>query len=186
VKADGGNGAPVAAEGRLAIVFEILRGRSMGWAIFGIVAGTLLVVMMGTVAQWLGAILIGVGVLAAWSLLRTYLFPPGRIVVDDDGVTLPRGHCTRAVERVGLGDVTAAYFLRRSVPWTRAAPVLIIEAAGKAYAYPRDWFVNEAEQRKVIHAILGRIKPEAVAGVSATPARRDETPAPTVPKGRAL
>jgi hypothetical protein len=181
-----GAGRSEAPDGRLAIVFEILRGRSLGWAIFGVVAGTLLVVMMGTVAQWLGAILIAIGLLAGWSLARTYLFPAGTIIVDDDGVTLPRGHCTRAVERVGLSDVTAAYFLRRSVPWTRAAPVLVIEAAGKAYAYPRDWFVNEAEQRRVIHAILGRIKPEAVAGVSVTPAQREEPPPPKLPKGRVL
>jgi hypothetical protein len=159
--------------GRLAVMFEILRGRSAGWAIFGLAAGSLLIAMMGTVAQWLGVILIGVGAFAAWSLIRTFVFPAGTIVVDDDGVSLPRGQCTKAVDRRPLAEVTAAYFLRRSVPWTRAAPVLVIEAAGKAYAYPRDWFVNEAEQRQIIHAILGRIRPEAMSGVPATtPAKR--------------
>jgi hypothetical protein len=168
---------------RLAIGFEILRGRSAGWAIFGLCAGTLLIVMMGTVAQWVGAVLILVGALAAWSLIRTFVFPPGAIVVDDDGVSLPRGQCTRAIDRQPLAKVTAAYFLRRSVPWTRAAPVLVIEAAGKAYTYPRDWFVNEAEQRQIIHAILGRIRPEAVSGVSPTPAeRKAEDPKKPVPK----
>lgn len=164
---------PARAEGgRLSVGFEILRGRSAGWAIFGLLAGTLLIVMMGTVAQWVGAVLILVGALAAWSLIRTFVFPPGAIIVDDDGVSLPRGQCTRAIDRKPLSEVTAAYFLRRSVPWTRAAPVLVIEAAGKAYTYPRDWFVNEAEQRQIIHAILGRIRPDAVSGVSATPAER--------------
>jgi hypothetical protein len=158
--------------GRLSVGFEILRGRSAGWAVFGICAGTLLIVLMGTVAQWVGAVLLVVGGLAAWSLTRTFIFPPGAIVVDDDGVSLPRGQCTRSIDRHTLSKVTAAYFLRRSVPWTRAAPVLVIEASGKAYTYPRDWFVNEAEQRQIIHAILGRIRPEAVSGVSATPAER--------------
>ena len=162
---------------RLSVGFEILRGRSAGWAVFGLCAGTILIVLMGTVAQWVGAILILVGAFAAWSLIRTFVCPPGAIVVDDEGVSLPRGQCTRTIDRQPLSTVTAAYFLRRSVPWTRAAPVLVIEAAGKAYTYPRDWFVNEAEQRQIIHAILGRIRPEAVSGVSATPAeRRQEEP----------
>ena len=160
--------------GRLAIEFEVLRGRSAGWAAFGLIAGALLLAMMGTVAQWIGVVLIVIGGFAAWALARTFLFPAATIVVDDDGVMLPRGHCTRAVDRVPLDRVTAAYFLRRSVPWTRAAPVLVIEAEGRAYAYPRDWFVNEAEQRQIIHAILGRIRPEAVSGLSAASSRPAE------------
>lgn len=184
-KADRAGSAEAAARpartegGKLSVGFEILRARSAGWAIFGLVAGILLIVMMGTVAQWVGAVLILVGALAGWSLIRTYVFPAAAIVVDDDGVSLPRGQCTRAIDRKPMSDVTAAYFLRRSVPWTRAAPVLVIEAAGRAYTYPRDWFVNEAEQRQIIHAILGRIRPDAVSGVSATPAERKvEDPKP--------
>lgn len=175
-KPDGKPAAAERAEGRLAVAFEILRGRSAGWAVFGLVAGVLLIVMMGTVAQWLGAILIAIGLFAAWGLARTFLFPVGTIIVDDDGVSLPRGQCTRAVDRKPLTDVTAAYFLRRSVPWTRAAPVLVIEAAGKAYTYPRDWFVNEAEQRQIIHAILGRIRPDAISGVPTQPTERPKDP----------
>ena len=53
-------------------------------------------------------------------------------------------HGIVCAQRVALDRVSAAYFLRRSVPWTRAAPVLVIEADDTAYAYPRDWFVNEA------------------------------------------
>jgi hypothetical protein len=145
--------------------------------VFGIATGTLLLVLMGTVAQWLGAVLVGIGVISAWVLARTYLFPAATIVVNDEGVALPRGKCTRAVDRAPLREVTAAYFLRRSASWTRAAPVLVIEAAGKAYAYPRDWFANEAEQRRIIHAILGRIRPDAIAGIATQPAAAvDEVP----------
>jgi hypothetical protein len=177
--------APQAETGRLAVGFEILRGRSAGWAVFGLVAGVLLIAKMGTVAQWLGGFLVVIGALAAWTLTRTFVFPAGTIVVDDDGVSLPRGQCTRAIDRRPLREVTAAYFLRRSVPWTRAAPVLVIEAAGRAYAYPRDWFVNEAEQRQIIHAILGRIRPDAVSGVSTTsPDRKPDPPKKQVPRAQ--
>lgn len=56
-------------------------------------------------------------------------------------------------------DVTAAYFLRRSVPWNQAAPVLVVELGAKAMLFPRDWFASEADQRHVIHALL-RDKPD--------------------------
>jgi hypothetical protein len=63
-------------------------------------------------------------------------------------------------------DITAVYFLRRSVPWNHAAPVLIIELGAKAMAFPRDWFASEADQRHVVHALL-RDKASAAAGESA-------------------
>jgi hypothetical protein len=151
-----------ADDGRLAVGLEVLRGRTAWWTAFGVIAGVFLIVMMGAVAQWVGAVLIAIGAISGWSLARTFLYPAGTIVVDDDAVSLPRGLCTRKIDNHPIKTVTAAYFLRRSVPWTRAAPVLVIEAAGQAYTYPRDWFVNEAAQRQVIHAILGRIRPEAV------------------------
>jgi hypothetical protein len=181
--AEPGERAPLATGG-LAVGFEVLRSRAVGWTVFGLVAGTLLVVMMGTVAQWIGAILIAVGVYSAWALARTYLFPTQKITVDDDGVSLPRGQCTNSVDRRPLADVTAVYFLRRSVPWTRAAPVLVVEAGGRAYTYPRDWFVNEAEQRQIIHAILGRIRPDAISGLSGGTDRPKPVKAPKPPPPR--
>jgi hypothetical protein len=161
--AGAGEAKPKSGEdGRLAVGFAVLRGRTAWWTAFGVIAGVFLIVMMGTVAQWVGVVLIGIGALSGWSLARTFIYPPGTIVVDDDAVSLPRGLCTKKIDSHPIKTVTAAYFLRRSVPWTRAAPVLVIEAAGQAYTYPRDWFVNEAAQRQVIRAILGRIQSEAV------------------------
>ena len=46
------------------------------------------------------------------------------------------------------------YFLRRSVPWNRSAPVLVVELGPKAMAFPRDWFASEADQRRIVHALL--------------------------------
>jgi len=154
--------ARTAMGGRLVIEFEVLRGRPTAWAVFGLTSGAVLIAKMGTVAQWVGAVLVGVGVLSVWTLVRSFVRPRGTIVVDDTGVSLPRGHYTTAVDHRPMNQVTAAYFLRRSAPWNRAAPVLVIEAAGKAHTYPRDWFVNEADQRQVIHAVLSRIQPDAL------------------------
>ena len=60
--------------------------------------------------------------------------------------------------KVAPTDVTAVYFLRRSVPWNRSAPVLIVELGARAMAFPRDWFASEADQRHVIHALLAKRK----------------------------
>ena len=69
-------------------------------------------------------------------------------------VILPRGaHRPKPVE-VSPSEVTAVYFLRRSVPWNRAAPVLIVELGDRAMVFPRDWFATEADQRQLVHALL--------------------------------
>jgi hypothetical protein len=92
----------------------------------------------------------------------SYLHPPGKFIIAEDKVTLPRGaHRPRPLE-LEPSAVTATYFLRRSVPWNRSAPVLIVELGDKALAFPRDWFASETDQRHVIHALLAlRSRPEA-------------------------
>lgn len=139
--------------GRVTVELAHARGAHLRWTFIGGGLGAACIVMLGTLGQGLGVILL---VLAAWATLKlalTYRHPPGTIIVDGDDVTLPRGLCQGAPSKVSRGDVTAAYFLRRSVPWTRAAPVLVVEAGGKAYAYPRDWFAGEADQRRVLDAL---------------------------------
>src|SRR5262245_57942985 len=137
----------------LEILLEHMRWRHFCWALFGLVAGTLLIWRMGTVAQWLGVGLIGLGVWASWSFARTLLFDAGAIIVDGRRVVLPRGVCKPRPIELERGQIAHAYLLRRAVPWTRAAPVLVIEAGEHAYAFPRDWFATEADQRRVIHAL---------------------------------
>jgi hypothetical protein len=66
--------------------------------------------------------------------------------------------------------VTAVYFLRRSVPWNRSAPVLVIELGPKAMAFPRDWFASEADQRHIIHALMRTRDDGAATGDKAAPA----------------
>lgn len=151
--APGGKRA-AAASGKLSIELEVSRNRYAGWTVFGLVFGALLILKLGTVAQWVGVLLMVLGALRAWQLVQTFLHPPGTIIVGDDEVVLPRGLCVPRPVTVPARDVTAVYFLRRSVPWNRAAPVLVIELGPRAMAFPRDWFASEADQRHIVHALL--------------------------------
>jgi hypothetical protein len=142
------------------IGLEISRQRSIGWTIFGLIVGVLLIHGLGTVGVWAGIALVATGAYHAWQLVQTVLHPPGTITVSETEVVLPRGLCMPRPVVAAPRDITAIYFLRRSVPWNHAAPVLIIELGERAMAFPRDWFASEADQRHVIHAVL-RAKGEA-------------------------
>ena len=121
------------------------------------------------------------GFLAGYGFVRSLLYAPGTIKVGPDGVELPRGLCKGAPVKVGLGDVEHAYLLRRAVPWTRAAPILVVEAGGRAFQYPRDWFLTEADQRRIVRELhargAGREAGEAAAVESAPSDEPDEAPA---------
>jgi hypothetical protein len=140
--------------GALEIDLELSRQRSIGWTIGGVVLGALLIWKLGTVGVWAGIALVATGLYHAWQLVQTFRYPPGTIVVSETQVSLPRGLCMPDPVVVAPQDVTAVYFLRRSVPWNHASPVLVIELGSKAMAFPRDWFASEAEQRHVVHALL--------------------------------
>jgi len=135
------------------IELEVSRQRSAGWTIFGLIVGALLIRGLGTVGVWVGIGLVAMGAYHAWQLIQTLLHPPGTIVVSDHEVVLPRGLCVPRPVVVAPHEITAIYFLRRSVPWNHVAPVLIVELGERAMAFPRDWFASEADQRHVIHAV---------------------------------
>jgi hypothetical protein len=152
--------------GDVEIELEVSRQRTIGWTVFGLIVGLLLIWKLGTVGVWVGILLVVIGLYRAWQLAQTYMHAPGTIVVTDREVTLPRGLCLPKPVKVKPSEVTAVYFLRRSVPWNRSAPVLVIELGPKAMAFPRDWFASEADQRHVVHALLRRrapAKPEPAA-----------------------
>ncbi len=143
------------------------RQRAAGWTVFGLVVGALLIWKLGTVGVWVGVVLMIIGAVRAWQLVQTFMYAPGTIRVTADEVTLPRGLCLPRPLKVKPDEVTAVYFLRRSVPWNRSAPVLVVEIGSKAMAFPRDWFASEADQRHIVMALLrGRHVPAA--GVTAT------------------
>src|SRR5262245_11384187 len=111
---------PRALSTTVEIDLEVSRNRSYSWTVFGILVGILLVLRLGTVGQWVGVVLIAMGAWHAWQLVQSFLYPPGTIVVNDGQVSLPRGLCLPKPIVVKPSEVTAVYFLRRSVPWNRS------------------------------------------------------------------
>jgi len=125
------------------------------------VFGAMLVWKLGTVGVWAGWVLIGFGLYYGWQLTMSLVYPAGKIVVGEKQIVLPRRiHRPRPLE-VAPSQVTAVYFLRRSVPWNKAAPVLVVELGPRALLFPRDWFASEADQRHVVHALLHHLPPKA-------------------------
>src|SRR5262245_22237569 len=138
-------------KGTVEIELEVSRQRQIAWTIGGIIGGSLLIWKLGTVGVWAGYVLVALGLFRAFQLVMSYIYPAGKIVVSDRTVILPRGlHRPNPVE-IAPKDVTAVYLLRRSVPWNRSAPVLVIEIGERAMAFPRDWFASEADQRHIVH-----------------------------------
>ena len=108
--------------GVVEIELELSRQRAAGWVVFGIVVGALMIWKLGTVGMWAGVVLVLVGLYRGWQLIQTFLHPPGTIRVSEREVSLPRGLCLPRPITVEPAAVTAVYFLRKSVPWSRAAP----------------------------------------------------------------
>jgi hypothetical protein len=135
------------------IELEVSRNSSIAWALFDLILGALLIRGLGTVGEWVGLALVVLGLYHAARLARTLIYPPGTIVVSEREVSLPRGLCAPRPVITTPKDITAIYFLRRSVPWNRVAPVLVVELGPRAMVFPRDWFASEADQRHVIHAV---------------------------------
>jgi hypothetical protein len=145
---------PRSVDQPLEIELEVSRQRSIGWAVGGSILGVVLMMKLGTVGVWAGIALLVWGVFHAALLARSFMWKPGTIVVGPGEVSLPRGpHRGRPVV-IKPSDVTAVYLLRKAVPWNTAAPVLVVELGDRAMLFPRDWFASEADQRRVVHALV--------------------------------
>lgn len=140
----------------LEVELEVPRRKSAISAASGILGGILLILKLGTVGVWAGFALVAWGLYHAARVAQTFAFPPGAIVFKGGQLELPRGPHRGKPVLVEASTVTAAYMLRRSVPWNTSSPVLVVELGDKAYVYPRDWFASEAEQRRVLNALVAR------------------------------
>jgi hypothetical protein len=123
----------------------------------GVVVGALglaLVLWFATVAQWVGAVLLLIGAIVAGFGAVAAMFPPGKVEIGPTSVVLPRRVSRPRPHAYPRTAVSAAYFLRSSTPWFRASPVLVIEAQGRAHVLPRDWFASEADQRRILDALV--------------------------------
>jgi hypothetical protein len=156
---------PAKSERQVARSIEVplvhARWRHLGWALFGLIAGLLLVLKLGAVGQVIGAILLAVALRQSYLFGRTLLYDSGSIVVEPEQVVLPRGLCRGKPVTVPIAEVKHAFFLRRAVPWTRTAPLLIIEAGGRVHVYPRDWFLSEGDQVRIVRTIRHHLGQEA-------------------------
>ena len=139
------------------------RRSHLGWALVELVLGVLLVWKLAIVGQVVGVVFLALGAWTARSFILTLLHAPGTIKVGADQVALPVGLCRGKTRELPLAEVKHVFFLRRAVPWTRAAPVLVIETADRAYTYPRDWFASEADQHMVLRGLHKRIEARAAA-----------------------
>ena len=162
-------GGPVDRAERLVLELEVAKSRPAGWAVFGLLAGAVLVWKFGTVFKYVGVILLIIGAWSAVSYLRIMQRHPGKIVVGPLTAMLPAGLCQPVPSPTPISQLSAAYFLRTATPWPSSAPVLVIEANGHAYLYPRDWFANEASQRRLIDAVQAKLAARAVTGAAAAP-----------------
>ena len=132
---------------------EHARWHHLGWLVFGLGAGVLLLLRLGIVGQIAGVVLLAIAVRHGLGFARTLRYPAGTIEVNAEQVVLPTGLCRGKDATFPMEQVRHAFFLRRAVPWTQTGPMLVIEAGDRAFAYPRDWFASEADQQRIVHAI---------------------------------
>jgi hypothetical protein len=139
---------------------ELADGRwgHFGWAGFGLVIGGVLVIGLGPVGTIIGLLVLLMAASSGAKFARAMRRPAGHIRVDAREALLPRGLNSADSEHVSIADLRHAYFLRRSVPLNRAAPLLVIETAAEAFTYPRDWFSSDSDQRRVAMAINRRLE----------------------------
>jgi hypothetical protein len=139
------------------IELEVSRQRWIAWALGGTVGGAMLIWKLGTVGVWAGYVLIALGLFRGFQLVMSFVHKAGTFVITPKTITLPRSAHRPNPLVLEPSAVTAAYLLRRSVPWNRSAPVMIVELGDKAMVYPRDWFASEADQRLLVDALRSHL-----------------------------
>jgi hypothetical protein len=140
----------------VAIHLEHGRGRHLAWLAIGLVGGFILLFTLGAVGKVIGLLLLLMAISSGISAARTLRHEPGTIRVAADHVELPEGLCRGRTDTIPLDEVRHVYTLRRSLPLGRTGPLLVVETDKGAYAYSRDWFASESDQRRVEMAISRR------------------------------
>jgi len=128
---------------------------------FWLGGGAVLAFGIGGAGVWLGALL---GLVGLWSIrgfVQSLLHPPGRVQVDDSRVLLPLRLCKPGELDTAPDRLRHAYFLRKAVSVTQAAPVLVVETDEVAIEYPRDWFASDADQIRLARALNAHIRARA-------------------------
>ena len=135
------------------VTLQHARFRHLSWSLASLAIGGVLLYKLGTVGKMVGVLVVLLALRSAYHFLRTLRHPAGTIRVTPDQVRLPEGLCSGVESSFAPEQIRHAFVLRRAVPWTQTAPVLILETEDRAYLYPRDWFTTESDQRRVLQAI---------------------------------
>lgn len=136
------------------ITLEHRRNHHLGWAAFGVLAGGALLWKLGVIGQFLGGALLLLAIVNAMRAARTFLHSPGTFLLSDSSeMSIPESLCTGKDLKLGGDKLQHVFFLRRAVPWSKAGPILIVEADGRSFSYPRDWFSSDSDQRRVAAAL---------------------------------
>jgi len=156
-----------ARKNKAATGFEIdllhARNSHLGWLLFGLFVGGLLLWKLAFVGKLVGFILLVTAGVAGRSFLLTVLNAPGTFKADKERIEVPQGLCRGKTVTFEYAQIKHAFFLRRAVPWTRAGPILIIEAEDHVLAYPRDWFSSDADQQRILDLLTDHAGKEAKA-----------------------
>jgi hypothetical protein len=131
-----------------------MRWRALTFAGLWLILGGLAIWQLSTYGRATGFALIAIGLVYCWRLFRAIRNAPGTIRVDAVQAHLPAGHSSGVTESMPLGDVDHVYLLRREVPWGISGPVLVIETRRGVFSYPRDWFLDDKDQRAVADALM--------------------------------
>ena len=116
---------------------------------------------LGSIGQVIGALLLVLALTQCIAAIKTFMHKPGTFSVTESEIVLPTGLCSGEQLELSQSQLEHAFFLRRAVPWNKAGPILVVEAEGKAYTYPRDWFASDSDQRRVAVALNHRLQTEA-------------------------
>ena len=133
------------------------RWRHFAWAAILIGLGSLLFVSLGLFGRVVGVALLALAISPTIEFVRTLAHEAGTIGVSSESVALPPRLCAKDSADVPFRDVKHAYFLRRMLPWMTTGPLLVVETGRGTFAYPRDWFASEADQRRVVTTINRRV-----------------------------
>lgn len=151
------SGARASGKAKVPESVEVLlvhaRWRHFTWSLASLVIGGVLLFKLGTVGKMMGGLVIVLAARSAYQFIRTLRHPAGTIRVSRDQIILPDGLCQGTEQTLDIEKTHHAFMLRRAVPWTQTAPVLIIETDDRAFTYPRDWFASESDQRRVLQTI---------------------------------
>jgi hypothetical protein len=146
--------ATSSAEESFVVPLYHARWRHFVWAIVLGGLGALFVASFSGLGRGLGLVLLALAVWPSLEFFRTLAHEAGSIAASaSTGLALPPRLCAGRRAEVPLTEVKHAYFLRRELPWMTTGPLLVVETRRGTFAYPRDWFASEQDQRRLIVTI---------------------------------